>query len=95
MNARDFARASKDAITDRLALHDAYRSVFDGPKGRIVLRHLCKQANVLTSSFVAGDPHQTAFNEGERRIVLSILRFINRNPDELIRQLEEEYEKAP
>lgn len=81
-----------DAIRDRLALHGSYRVVFDpgSPHVRRVLRHLCKVGHVLDTTFVAGDPYQTALHEGERRMVLSLLRFIHKNPESLIKQLEEQ-----
>jgi hypothetical protein len=88
----DEARVRK-VVSDKASLHDAYRSVFENPKGRMVLKHLCREGHVLSSTFVAGDPYQSALNEGERRIVLSILKFINKNPDELLRQIEEEYQR--
>lgn len=64
-------------IRDRTRLNDSYKRVFDSPDGRIVLAHLCKVNHVFTSTFVAGDSHQTALHEGQRRLVLSIMRQLN------------------
>lgn len=85
------ARQSVDAITGQLAVHQAYRDVFTSPQGQIVLRHLMRKFHVASSTFVAGDPTDTARQEGERRVILSILRAVYRNEDELIRELQRTY----
>lgn len=64
-------------IKDRSRLNDAYKRVFDGPDGELVLAHLAKVSYVFTSTFVQGDTHMTAMNEGQRRLVLSIMRQLN------------------
>ncbi len=69
-------------------LHDSYKRVFSTPDGERVLEHLCKVSFVFDTSYVAGDPHETAHREGQRRLVLSILRFIERDPRELLKRLE-------
>lgn len=94
MNARQAARRVVDLVTDRLALHDSYRRVFDpsSPDAQKVLQHLCKAGFVFDSSFVAGDPHRTSFNEGKRHLMLSLLRFVNRSPEELRKQIETQYD---
>jgi hypothetical protein len=57
----------------------AYRRTFDTPDGKLVLHHLMQKAFITDSTFVASDPHQTALNEGSRRIVLSILKYALKN----------------
>ncbi len=69
--------ARKPKPTD---LHDSYKAVFDTKDGERVLEHLCHVAYVNTPSYVTGDSHETAHREGMRRIVLSILRFLQRDP---------------
>lgn len=64
---------------DLLKLHSKYKDVFGSTQGEDVLFHICKAAYVFDSTFVANDPHQTALNEGSRRLALSILRFIDRD----------------
>jgi hypothetical protein len=59
-------------------LKESYRRIFDTPDGEIVLRHICRHAHVFGTTFVKGDPYETALREGERRLALSILRFIYR-----------------
>lgn len=41
----------------------------------IVLKDLANYCNFTSSSFVAKDPHQTAFNEGSRDVFLHILEM--------------------
>lgn len=77
------------ALGRNIKLQECYRQVFDGPQGRIVLKHICRQGFVFHSTFVAGDPSQTALNEGQRRLALSILRFINLDQEKLVRLAEE------
>lgn len=58
----------------------AYRAVFDTPQGRDVLLDLAKYCNVSTTSFVAGDPHQTALNEGRRDTFNHIAEMLGLTP---------------
>ena len=72
-------------------LHDAYRALFSTPDGKLVLEHLCKSAFVYDSTYVAGDSHETAHREGQRRIILSILRFCDKDPKEIQAMMEKIY----
>ena len=81
--------AIKQAILDRITTHGAYVRLFESEDGKIVLRHILKTGFVTRSTFVAGDPHQTALNEGSRRLALSILKFAKKDHRELIEQIEE------
>lgn len=63
----------------RSALVHSYRRLFDCPDGEIVLRHLIKKFHVLSSTMVVGDSHFTAMQEGERRVILSILRWARKD----------------
>ena len=74
---------------DLKQLHDSYRAIFDNKDGERVLAHLCKVGFVNDTSYVCGDPYETAHREGQRRFVLSILRFLNRTPQEIIHITEE------
>ncbi len=47
---------------------DIYRKVFDSPEGKIVLGDLYKFCMIHQPRYVAGDSHQTAFNEGLARV---------------------------
>lgn len=56
----------------------AYAALFGpdaDPRGRKVLEDLMHYCNVGHSSFVPGDAHQTAFNEGARDVYLHILEM--------------------
>ena len=70
-------------------LNDSYKKTFSTPDGERVLKHLCKIGFVGDTTYVAGDPYETAHREGQRRLVLSILRFLERDPRILLKQLEE------
>lgn len=65
-------------------LHSEMRAVFLSPSGEKVLNYLCKIAHVNEATYVPGDTHETAHREGMRRVVLSILRFIDKDPQELL-----------
>lgn len=76
-------------LKDRIQTHAAYVRLFNTPDGKIVLAHLMRQGYVFQSTHVPGDPNTTAMNEGSRRMVLSILKYVHRNHSELIKELEE------
>jgi len=81
-----------DVIRDKIHLHGAFQRIFDSPEnpdGQLVLREILKQGFVIRSTFVAGDPHQTAMNEGSRRLALSILRHAFTDHARLVEQLTE------
>ena len=66
-------------------LHDSYRAVFNTKDGERVLEHLSKVCFLDVTSFTPGDPHSTSFKEGQRSIVLQILKFIERDPKVILR----------
>lgn len=90
---RDAYDRLKRLRDNRVRLHNAYRAVFDTEDGRLVLRHLCRIGNVTNSSFTVGSSKSTEFEEGKRYVVLSILRFINKDIDQLVQQIEEAMQK--
>lgn len=53
----------------------AYRIFETSADGQAVLDDLC-EAYYDRTSFVPGDPQQTAFNEGARSVVLSIFQIL-------------------
>jgi hypothetical protein len=53
----------------------AYRNAFAGHDGRRVLLDLARYCRFGTTSFVPGDPHQTAFNEGARDAFLHVIEL--------------------
>lgn len=64
------------------AVASAYRNLFaagDGDGG-IVLDDLARYCRAGTTSFVAGDSHQTAFNEGARDVFLHVAELAGLDP---------------
>ena len=59
-------------IADISRLNDAYKATFTSPDGDLVLKHLMKAFNVYKPTFTT-DPATTAFREGQRHVVLSLL----------------------
>ena len=58
----------------------AYQRIFSSPEGERVLLDLVKVARLDIPTFAAGDPHETSYREGERSIVLRIIKTINTDP---------------
>jgi len=65
----------------------AYRQVFETAAGREVLEDLESIGYIHSSTFVPGDPNETACNEGTRRLVLHIQNMLRLEPEQLTRQL--------
>ena len=80
-----------DKMKERIDLHGSFQRVFDDPDlpdGQVVLRAIMREGFVTRTTFVAGDPHQTALNEGRRLMALSILRHTHRDHGKMIQQVE-------
>lgn len=60
----------------------AYRDLLATPAGKLILRDLAAYCRVGASSFAAGDPHQTAFNEGARDVFLHVAEMAGIRPDD-------------
>lgn len=58
----------------------AYKKTFADGYGKEVLLDLIKSVGFFGSSFVPGDPGQTAFNEGAKSLVIRILDTIETDP---------------
>ncbi len=67
----------------------AYVNLLGSPEGHAVLRDLAAYCRVGTSSFVPGDPHQTAFNEGARDVFLHVAEMAGVKPDDFPKLTEE------
>lgn len=63
-------------VADTIA---AYQKLFNSDEGKIVLLDLIKSCNVLNTTY-STDSHETAYREGERSVVLRILKTINTDP---------------
>lgn len=74
-----------------LALHGSYRLVFGTPDGKRVLRHICKRAFVFDST-IAPTAQEMAFREGQRALALAIVRYVNKDTDKLLQEIEQHNE---
>lgn len=83
----DNVKRALDKLHQRLRIKQAYDNVFSTSEGQVVLHHILKEGFVVDSTFVAGDPHTTALNEGSRRLALSILRFAYKSDDRIIEEI--------
>ena len=54
----------------------AYRRTFNTEDGETVLADLKTRFAFEQTTFVQGDPHQTAFHEGQRSAILLIARML-------------------
>jgi hypothetical protein len=68
--------------SEKVRLIKAYREIFSSDEGLEILHDLCKSCSVYTSTF-DGNPHEMAFKEGARSVVLRIMRTIDIDPFEL------------
>ena len=82
----------KEILRDRHRVHESYKHVFNSAEGQIVMRHMMKKFGITNPSFVQGDSNATAFKEGQRHVVLSILKYINRNFDDVAQKIQEHIE---
>lgn len=62
----------------------AYKTVFRGPEGKVVLEDLITRFNILATTFDP-DPTTHAHNEGARYAALYILGKLNTTPEEIDR----------
>jgi len=66
----------------------AYRKLFDCEEGTRVLHDLIRSCWVLTSTFDP-NPNEMIYREGERAVVLRILRTLNTDPERILKMMEE------
>jgi hypothetical protein len=66
-----------------------YRDFVAGDAGRRIMADLAQYCRVGHTSFVAGDPHQTAFNEGARDTFLHIAEMAGLEPNDFPQLMEE------
>lgn len=82
-----------EAMLDRVRLHEKYVATFSTPEGKEVLSHILKIGHVFATTFVRGDINETMLKEGERRLALSILRFVSRDHGEIQKLAQQTYEE--
>lgn len=78
-----FSESMKRMIQFRTAKADWYKHVFGSYQGQMVLADLIKFSGAKDQSYTPGDPTQTAFNEGMRRVVTRIEKFTGMTPKEI------------
>ena len=66
-----------------------YRNVFDSDSGRRVMADLFRFCRMGQPSFVAGDPHATAYQEGMRRVFLRIAGILRMDEQRFAHLLKE------
>lgn len=64
-----------------------YKGTFSTPEGEAVLKDLLKFCMYDSPTYVIGDPHQSAYNEGMRRVALRILSIMDMDK-ETVRKLQ-------
>lgn len=74
----------------------AYKRTFNSPDGKKVLADLFKSCHMMNST-MDKSPHEMAFNEGARSVVLRILKTVNADLESLSKmyedlETEEQYE---
>lgn len=83
--------ADKNESLRSLSILADIKQTFSSPEGKRVLRYLMKRTGFLNTSFVAGDAYMSAFNEGQRAIIIDIVKKLKVD----IRKLEDELLKEP
>ena len=91
---------SMQSSRKRISYASSVKRIFDltDPDARLVLRRLIKECNVFTSTFDQANPYQTAFNEGQRHVVCSLLACLKMDTElalSKIAELERENETEP
>ena len=57
-------------------LRGNYKRLFDTDDGKVVLEHLKVCFGFYQTTYAKGDPYDTAFFEGQRSVVLNVLRML-------------------
>lgn len=75
-------------LKNQIHITKLYREVFNTPQGEEVLNHLVKESGLLDTKLTT-DTNLLLVQQGQRRIVLSILRTVGRDPHQITKQIEE------
>lgn len=69
------------------------KATFNGsPQSDALLRHLCTKFHIFKSTFNATEG-AIQFNEGQRTVILYLLKLLNKDEKELQRYIEEQEER--
>lgn len=76
-----------------LGLRKAYKKVFSSDEGKTILKHLLELCHFYDTSIGINkdgvlDPSLTIYNEGQRSIILTVLKICNYNNEEINKMLE-------
>lgn len=85
-------KTQKEMAKKSLVKVSAYKRVFSGLDGEIVLKDLMAAHSVMNSTFVSKDVNEMLLKEGERNVVLRILKLLNIDEAQLKERIES-YEK--
>lgn len=78
----------RQTVADRQYLtraQRAYKKAFGGMDGKAALADIAAFAKVMEPTYVIGDSHQTAFNEGMRSVALRIYSMLSLTPDDAVK----------
>ena len=77
-----------ERYVDSMRVKNDLHKVFDGPDGDKVLLWLMKVSGITKPS-ITTDTNLLLFRQGQQHIVLSILRALNRTPEQIKKHIEE------
>ena len=81
-------------LEKRTAIHDDCQAIFNTDSGKRVLKHLIKSQYVIDPVYNNGQTCcETANKDGRRSVVLSLIKFINKDADyfhKLMDEIEQE-----
>lgn len=79
MSIRDQMKRHRDRIFGKAA---NYKAVFGSPLGEAVLADIIRESGMYETSYIPGDTHGTAHNEGVRRLATYIVNLVQMSPEE-------------
>jgi hypothetical protein len=82
------AAARKKFIDKQIAKPREYRRIFKTEAGKNVLNDLIDTHFVMRPT-IDKDSHTTAYNEGQRMVILRILTMLNTDPEAIKQRIEE------
>lgn len=85
LNPAEWAR-QKERAKKQLELVAAYKATFSGPVGEKVLLDLMSNHGVMSSTFDV-DERKHAFQEGERNVVLRIMKLLGVDEKETLERI--------
>lgn len=84
----DQKKNDKELLKRKVALTMDYKRAFGSEQGKRVLRELMRTHHVMGNSFT-GDVNDMIFREGERSVVLRILKILDTDETRMQKLIEE------